>query len=83
MNPARSLAPALVADSLGDVWIYILGPLIGACLAVILTRLVHGATEGDPKSEEAAQGASDESTSPDRDPSPQRAASVQSAARPR
>jgi aquaporin Z len=81
MNPARSLAPALVAGSLGDVWIYVLGPLIGACLAVILTRLVHGATEGDRKSEEAAQGASDAPTRQERDPSPQRAAWVRSAAR--
>src|SRR3954468_8224133 len=80
MNPARSLAPALVAGSLGDVWIYIVGPLIGACLAVILTRLVHGATDGDRKSEEAAQGAT-EAPATDGGQSPQRAASVRSAAR--
>ena len=34
MNPARSLAPALVSGNLGAVWIYILAPALGAWLAV-------------------------------------------------
>jgi len=38
-NPARSLGPALVAGISTDQWIYILGPLIGAALAVGLMRL--------------------------------------------
>ncbi len=33
MNPARSLAPALVSGNLTDVWIYLTAPVIGACLA--------------------------------------------------
>ena len=32
-NPARSLAPAIVAGKWGDVWIYFVGPLIGAAIA--------------------------------------------------
>jgi aquaporin Z len=32
-NPARSLAPAIIAGEWGDVWIYIVGPLIGAAIA--------------------------------------------------
>ena len=28
-NPARSLAPAIVAGSLGHVWVYLVGPLLG------------------------------------------------------
>jgi MIP family channel proteins len=32
-NPARSLDPAIWAGELGDVWIYIVGPLLGAVLA--------------------------------------------------
>ena len=32
-NPARSLAPAIIAGQWGDVWIYIVGPLIGAAIA--------------------------------------------------
>ena len=42
MNPARSAGPALVAATLGNLWIYILGPVIGASLAVFLMRFLHG-----------------------------------------
>ena len=34
MNPARSLAPALVTGQLGAVWIYLVAPVLGALLAV-------------------------------------------------
>jgi len=34
MNPARSLAPALVSLRLHDVWIYLLAPVLGALAAV-------------------------------------------------
>jgi aquaporin Z len=34
MNPARSLAPALVSGQLGALWIYLLAPTLGALLAV-------------------------------------------------
>ena len=34
MNPARSLAPALVSGQLGSLWIYLLAPTAGAILAV-------------------------------------------------
>ena len=40
MNPARSLGPALVSHSTGVMWIYVLGPLVGAVAAAVLcTRL--------------------------------------------
>ncbi len=42
MNPARSLGPALVGGETGSLWIYVLAPLIGAAIAVGLTRLLHG-----------------------------------------
>jgi MIP family channel proteins len=35
-NPARSLAPAIMAGKFGDVWIYIFGPLIGGAAAGVL-----------------------------------------------
>ena len=35
-NPARSIAPALIAGQWGDVWIYIFGPLIGGAAAGVL-----------------------------------------------
>ena len=56
MNPARTLGPALVTGDLGTAWIYVSGPALGAVLAAILTRLLHGPTREDPQAEEAAQG---------------------------
>ena len=34
MNPARSLAPALVSGNIATVWIYLLAPVLGALVAV-------------------------------------------------
>lgn len=34
MNPARSLAPAVVSGQLDHIWIYLVAPVIGALLAV-------------------------------------------------
>jgi aquaporin NIP len=41
MNPARSLAPALVSLHLEHAWIYLAAPVIGACLAVPLCQCVQ------------------------------------------
>ncbi len=38
MNPARSLAPAIVSGHLAHLWIYLTAPVIGACLAVFACR---------------------------------------------
>ena len=38
MNPARSIAPALVSGNLTHLWIYILAPIIGAVLATYTWR---------------------------------------------
>jgi aquaporin Z len=40
MNPARSLAPALISGHLEHLWIYLLGPIIGCMLAVLTCKLV-------------------------------------------
>jgi aquaporin NIP len=40
MNPARSLAPAILAGRLAEIWIYVAGPLLGAALAVVIFPLL-------------------------------------------
>jgi aquaporin Z len=41
MNPARSLAPALVALRLESLWVYLTAPVLGACAAVLACRCVQ------------------------------------------
>ncbi len=38
MNPARSLAPAVVSGHIEALWLYLLAPVVGACLAVLMCR---------------------------------------------
>ena len=40
MNPARSIAPAIVSGHYEHLWLYIAAPIIGALLAVISCKLV-------------------------------------------
>jgi aquaporin Z len=54
MNPARTLGPDLVAGDLSQTWIYIVGPIVGALVAVLVDRLVHG--KPSEAGREAAQG---------------------------
>jgi aquaporin Z len=41
MNPARSLAPAVVSQHLSSLWIYLVAPTLGALLAVVGCRCVR------------------------------------------
>ncbi len=41
MNPARSLAPAMVSGNLQSLWIYLAGPTAGALGAIIACRCVR------------------------------------------
>ncbi len=41
MNPARSIGPALASGDLAGLWIYLLGPLLGAALAMLACRCVR------------------------------------------
>lgn len=41
MNPARSLAPALVSLRLADVWIYLTAPVAGAIASVCFCRCIQ------------------------------------------
>ncbi len=51
VNPARSIGPAIVAaiagnmDALASVWVFIVGPLVGAAIAAIVYRFLIKADE--------------------------------------
>ena len=58
MNPGRSLAPMLVGGNLDHYWVYLVGPIVGALVAVAFEFILRGrATKGGA---EAAQGILDE-----------------------
>jgi aquaporin Z len=42
MNPVRSFAPDLIRGDLSTVWIYILGPILGALIAVCFEWILKG-----------------------------------------
>ncbi|WP_066514778.1 MIP/aquaporin family protein [Curtobacterium ammoniigenes] len=74
MNPARSLAPALIAPALASYWIYVVGPLLGAGIAlgvfaltrdvdVLTTKLFHD--ERYPTTMTSALPAADRDDHPD------------------
>ncbi|QYU68362.1 aquaporin [Leptolyngbya sp. 15MV] len=44
MNPARSLAPAVVSGHVATLWLYIVAPIAGAALAVPTFRLLGRTT---------------------------------------
>ena len=43
MNPARSLAPAVVSGDLASLWVYLTAPLVGAFVGVAAHRLLRDA----------------------------------------
>ncbi len=42
MNPARTLGPAIAATEFTDIWVYLVGPPIGAAAAALAYQLVRG-----------------------------------------
>jgi aquaporin Z len=48
LNPARSLGPAIVAGNLSQIWIYIIGPILGGVVAAVIGRYVLNPVEPPP-----------------------------------
>ena len=44
MNPARSLAPALVSWTWSDQWLYVVGPIAGAVAGALVYAFIRGET---------------------------------------
>jgi len=42
MNPARSLAPAIVSGHIQSLWIYLTAPFIGAYLGIMASKVISG-----------------------------------------
>jgi aquaporin Z len=45
MNPARSLAPAIISGNFHALWVYLFAPILGSAMAVPLWRITRGSTE--------------------------------------
>jgi MIP family channel proteins len=45
LNPARSIGPAIAAGNFTYIWIYILGPVMGAAAAAVIARYVINTPE--------------------------------------
>ncbi len=68
VNPARSIGPALWQMIGGDftaisqIWIFIVGPVVGAVAAALLYRYLEGKKQGKAESAETTESAAKEAS---------------------
>jgi aquaporin Z len=54
MSPARSLGPDIVSLNFTEWWVYVIGPVVGASIAVLIIGLVRGLPDKEERG--AAEG---------------------------
>lgn len=59
VNPARSLGPAIVAGDFADIWVYIVGPGIGAAVGFYFDKFINADPALAATAEEAATATGD------------------------
>lgn len=57
VNPARSLGSAIVYGSYDNIWVFIVGPFVGAIFATVVYKLIFGPTEVNARISEKREGA--------------------------
>jgi aquaporin NIP len=52
VNPARSIGPAIISGELGDLWLYIVAPMIGGLVGAFAYQFIRGADASEITAEQ-------------------------------